>query len=129
MSKERKIIYTVALFVLMIMLYFRYSPQKSDPVEKTSITIPSEEMLEIEEYGILGETAEEVNSESGLPEVVEKEDSIFDSEETSENIDTSAKVEKTAVSEERRKLIGGAAIEWIEPKPKDLENPFGEPPF
>ena len=46
-----------------------------------------------------------------------------------ENTNEDEEAEDETPSVERSRLIGGADVEWIEPKPKDPDNKFGEPPM
>ena len=79
--------------------------QKSDRKEVTPINPNSEE------------------STAAVADISEK------TAETDEDADDGEEIEDETPSVPKSKMIGGADVEWIPPKPKDPNDKFGEPPM
>ena len=126
MSKEKVILYGIVIFILSSLVYFSYISQQSAATKKTTQTVSSHKSLkttETEDDEVVQETKDETSGEVAVPITVQNNDTQSEQAETEENVDDSAPTVT------RDKLIGGADVEWIEPKPKDPNNKFGEPPL
>lgn len=130
MPKERMLIYGVILFVLAVIGYVKYGGVESDKPADTA------KATEVEHNTPAVEVSEDVRS------VVKKKDieAVSDVEEesissvkpdTTETVksDENEEREDERPSVKRNQLIGGADVVWEEPKPKDPNNKFGEPPM
>ena len=136
MSKEKIILYSITIFVLSAMVYFSYSSQQSAATQTSTVPIPSHETLktlETEEVETLQEKNEEIGLKTASHVTVENDDSLSDkaeiSDDTFEKTEDDEYVDDNAPIVERNKLIGGANVEWEEPKSKDPNNKLGEPPM
>ena len=122
MSKEKVILYGIVIFILSSLVYFSYISQQSAATKKTTQTVSSHKSLKTTETED-DEVVQETSSEKRSPVTVQNDDIQSEQVETEENVDDSAPTVA------RDKLIGGANVVWEEPKPKDPNNKFGEPPL
>ncbi len=121
--------YIVVILVLVSMVLFYLSLQYSKPKEDKEIMVTQSKVADIEKRNSLQK------------EIMEKE-KIAETKPTITDVTSNDKAEKIVDDEKafdeenddapvvrREKLIGGADIEWEEPKPRSLDDKFGEPPM
>lgn len=125
MSKEKIIIYTLLIVLLFAVLIFTENREEGIAVEMTGVTVSSDELLKREKDKIL----EVISHEDIAPKPVQVEEVLLDEAQNVESTEISEKVARNAQRVERSKLIGGANVVWVEAKPKDPDNKFGEPPM
>ena len=117
-----KYIAVILLFASAALLYMSFNSDDLDERYKTVVTKSKTVNTKIEKTVVYKETIE--TPVETLP--LQEEDAIekikTDRDEDSDEEDDTPLVEK-------EKLIGGANVEWEEPKPKDPNNKFGEPPM
>ena len=140
--KERAWIYVVIFCLLAAYGYFRFDGSE----EETAATVTTTETVWKERQATPPPKA-------AVEQVAEKREMEADSETPASSVtsvttepesDSPAEEGKTVVSNEtdekgeevaetptvpRSELIGGAAVEWIPPRPKDPNDKFGEPPM
>jgi len=132
MPKERMQIYGAILLVLAAIGYFRYGGVENDTkaiVPRVSDIQKSVPVVDIE--AVHGDEDVGPAEKTKVVSAVSKpqdESTVVESLAISNDIDDEEAEEETP-SVKRSQLIGGADVEWIEPKPKDPENKFGEPPM
>lgn len=125
MSKEKTIIYMLAIGLLLTVLMFTENTHEGVAVEMTDVSMTSAEPLKREKDKML-----EVKSREDIaPKPVQVEEVLLDKAQNAESTEISEKVVRNVPRVERSKLIGGADVVWVEPKPKDPDNKFGEPPM
>lgn len=125
MLKEKRTLYIFAIVLLLVIVYFNYGKEEARQTVKPKVTTPQEVTLEIEE----DETVVVEMPQSPLP--LKEEASEEENTAISENIDNEDEEDDVDAGPlvKRSKLIGGADVVWEEPKPKDPNNKFGEPPL
>ena len=126
----------VILFVIAVVLIL-YLGLRDDMAEKVSQPVKKEQRVQ---QDVLPEPEEE-GQETAKTQVVQKEPQKTSAskvmpvsqEKYTASKDMDAEEDEEAEDEtpsvRRSQLIGGADVEWIEPKPKDPNNKFGEPPM
>ena len=72
------------------------------------------------------ESSQAGNSKPGKPDEAQAVNETDDAQATEADEDDA---EDETPTVKRSRLIGGADVEWIEPKPKDPNDKFGEPPM
>ncbi|BAF73026.1 hypothetical protein [Sulfurovum sp. NBC37-1] len=127
MPKERMLIYGVILLVLAVIGYFKYSGAESEKHAVTHKTVKQERKVSAAKVNTAKADERSEPVEDVVSETKEKSVSAENPKMSDANDEEEAEDETPSVK--RSQLIGGADVEWIEPKPKDPDNKFGEPPL
>ena len=135
-----KLIFFVLVVALILYLGFReYGAETISHPAKKEQRVQQDRMPETEEKDQEAHLAATVKKEIEKPLEAKtvsmppkQADDSFAADEKQEAFDDTEEDEEEAdetPSVKRSQLIGGADVEWIEPKPKDPDNKFGEPPM
>lgn len=97
--------------------------EKSTPEPEITHPLPAKQEIEAERKQEEVKIPEKRAMPESKPETIEKK--VSDNEEMSDPDDEE---EDDTPTVKRSQLIGGADVEWIEPKPRSPDDKFGEPP-
>jgi hypothetical protein len=126
----------VVVIALVSYMNLQHAPERTElpTVQKTTEGVEAPVETPVEETKI----APAVEKKSDIPEIPEKmvletkpevKTDLLHAQEEPEGVeDEEMEEEDETPTVKRSQLIGGANVEWVEPKPKDESDKFGQPP-
>ncbi len=94
--------------------------EEAENTQKAKVAMSGQETTEADEPVV----SNEIKSDE---ETVESTETVADTKPLEESVTDSEKADEEP-QEEKRKLVGGAEVEWIEPDTSKPKTKFGQPP-